>query len=34
VQLWRLEVRKVMLEGEWICRCREFVRLGDAAEEV
>ncbi|WP_159452238.1 hypothetical protein [Singulisphaera sp. GP187] len=34
VQLWRLEVRKVELEGVWICRCREFVRLGDAAEEV
>ena len=33
-QLWRLEVRKVRLEGEWICRGREFPRIGDAAEEV
>lgn len=34
VQLWRLEVAKVALEGLWVCRNREFVRLGDAAEEV
>ena len=34
VQLWRLEVAKRKLEGEWICRCRRFARLGDAAEEV
>jgi hypothetical protein len=34
VQLFRLEVRKVGLEGRWIGRCREFIRLGDAAGEV
>lgn len=34
VQLWRLEVNKVKLEGVWICRNRQFIRLGDAAEEV
>jgi hypothetical protein len=34
VQLSELEVAKVRLEGRWICRCREFIRLGDAAEEV
>lgn len=34
VQLWRLEVGKVELEGRWVVRDRVFVRLGDAAEEV
>lgn len=33
-QLWRLEVRKVPLEGQWVCRCRQFLRIGEAAEEV
>ncbi|WP_261339273.1 hypothetical protein [Singulisphaera acidiphila] len=32
-QLFRLEVRKVGGEGEWVCRCREVIRIGDAAEE-
>src|SRR5262245_33559982 len=34
VQLWELEVAKVRLEGRWICRNRQFIRIGDAAEEV
>jgi hypothetical protein len=34
VQVWELEIAKVRLEGEWICRNRQFIRLGDAAEEV
>ena len=33
-QLFRLTVGKVELEGVFICRGREYVRLGDAAEEV
>ncbi|WP_406694308.1 hypothetical protein V5E97_24860 [Singulisphaera sp. Ch08] len=32
--LLRLEVHKVNLEGQRICRGREYVRLGEAAEEV
>jgi hypothetical protein len=34
VQCWRLTIGRRSLEGRWICRNREFVRLGDAAEEV
>lgn len=41
VQVWRLTIRpgglkgpEVELEGRWVCRNREFIRLGDAAEEV
>lgn len=34
VQLWRLEVRKIKLEGEWIRRNREFVRIVEATEHV
>lgn len=34
VQLGRLEVGTVKLEGEWICRNRQFHQFGDAAEEV
>lgn len=42
VQVWRLEVRPdgglkgptTPLEGRWVCRNREFIRLGDAAEEL
>ena len=33
-QLFRLTIGKVELKGVFICRCREFVRLGDAAEQV
>ncbi len=29
----RLEVNKVELGGRWICVGREFVQLGEAAEE-
>ena len=31
---FRLVVNKVELEGRWLCVGREFVRLGDAAEEL
>jgi hypothetical protein len=34
VQVWELEVAKVRLEGRWVRRNREVVRLEDAAEEV
>jgi|GEM_PF-2436562 len=34
VQVWRLTVDKRDLEGRWICRCRRFERLGDAAEDL
>jgi hypothetical protein len=32
--MFRLVVNKVELEGEWICKGRQFIRLGEAAEEV
>lgn len=32
VQVWRLEVNKVELEGRWICDRREFVRPEDAED--
>jgi hypothetical protein len=31
---FRLIIRKVELEGRYLCLRREFVRLGDAAEDV
>jgi hypothetical protein len=31
---FRLTIGKVGLEGRWLCVGREFVRLGEAAEEV
>ena len=34
VQLWRLTIGKTELEGVWIVKNRQFIRLGDAAEEV
>jgi hypothetical protein len=34
VQVWELEVAKVRLDGRWVRRNREVVRLEDAAEEV
>jgi hypothetical protein len=34
VQVFRLQVRKTDLEGEWICKGRQFIRLGETCEEV
>jgi hypothetical protein len=31
---YRLEIGKVELEGRWICLRRQFIKLGDAAEEI
>jgi hypothetical protein len=31
---FRLVIGKAELEGRWLCVRREFVRLGDAAEEL
>jgi hypothetical protein len=31
---WRLVVRKVEMDGRWLCLGRRFVRLGEAAEEL
>jgi hypothetical protein len=31
---WRLIIKKVELEGRWLCLGRRFVRLGEAAEEL
>jgi hypothetical protein len=31
---FRLMIDKVELEGRWLCVRREFIRLGDAAEEL
>jgi hypothetical protein len=31
---FRLVIGEVELEGHWLCIKREFIRLGDAAEEL
>jgi hypothetical protein len=31
---FRLTIGKVELEGRWICLRRQFIKLGDAAEEI
>jgi hypothetical protein len=31
---FRLIIRKVELEGRWLCVARQFLRLGDAAEPL
>lgn len=32
IQLWRLTIGKADLEGVWVCRNRQFVRLGEACD--
>jgi len=34
VATFHLMIGKVALEGRWLCMGREFIRLGDAAEEL
>lgn len=31
---FRLTIGKVEMEGRWLCVAREFIRLGEAAEEL